>query len=86
MFHFRSIKIYFLITVIILKAYSQVDDSKIYERNLQTFIADWVTNRAMDIFYGNSSMVEVMAQGFNGLKDRTVANVMRQGKKYFLLI
>lgn len=80
MFHFRSTITYFLITAIIFKVKAQVSDSKTYERNLHSFIADWVTNRAMDIFYGNSSMIEVMSQSFNGLKDRTVANVMRPGK------
>lgn len=77
MFRFRGITMYFLITVTILKVNAQI-----YERNLHSFIADWVTNRAMDIFYGNSSMVDVMSQGFNGLKDRTVSNVMRQGKTF----
>lgn len=86
MFYYHSIKIYFFIAVTILKVNSQIDDTKMHERNLQSFIADWVTNRAMDIFYGNSSMVDVMSQSFNGLKDRTVANVMRQGELYFLFI
>lgn len=86
MVHFRNINVYTLVTVTILKVNSQIDDAKPYDRNFQSFIADWVTNKAMDIFYGNSSMVNVMSQSFNGLKDRTVANVLRQGKKYFLFI